>query len=382
MLQEAAVGLLFVVVAGVAFLLGRRTARTDPEPPDPSRRLWTKIDRLEKDRQRASDVIEGMAEGVLVLTETMTPVLANEAARRLLTLPGGELPPTIPSPEVTSTARRCISERTVIESDLTWSAAGLSLRVRAVPLEPEGAAIFLTDITEELQTQQLRRQFVANASHELKTPVASVQTLVEAIQRAVREDPETAERFAGQMAVEGRRMAALIDDLMDLSRVEDPAAMRLSEVDLSGVVRGEISSARDKARASGVTLDPRVSDGVCIRGDANQLRLLVKNLVENALTYTPPGGRVEVTLDSSDERAVLVVRDTGIGIPLQAQHRVFERFYRVDEDRARASGGTGLGLSIVKNVAESHAGTVRVHSELDEGSTFTVSLPLLSGSPS
>ena len=327
-------------------------------------------------------MIEGMAEGVLVLTETMTPVLANEAARRLLTLPGGELPPTIPSPEVTSTARRCISERTVIESDLTWSAAGLSLRVRAVPLEPEGAAIFLTDITEELQTQQLRRQFVANASHELKTPVASVQTLVEAIQRAVREDPETAERFAGQMAVEGRRMAALIDDLMDLSRVEDPAAMRLSEVDLSGVVRGEISSARDKARASGVTLDPRVSDGVCIRGDANQLRLLVKNLVENALTYTPPGGRVEVTLDSSDERAVLVVRDTGIGIPLQAQHRVFERFYRVDEDRARASGGTGLGLSIVKNVAESHAGTVRVHSELDEGSTFTVSLPLLSGSPS
>jgi len=379
MLQEAAIGLLILVIAAIAFVAGRRSAISEPEPPDPSRSLWGRIDRLERERQRASEVIEEMNEGVLVLSGSMTPILANSSARRLLTLPGGELPPTIPSQEVTSTARRCIAEQAVIESDLNWSAAGLSLRVRAVPLEPEGAVVFLHDITEELRTQQLRRQFVANASHELKTPVASLGTLVEAIQGAVRSDADTAERFAAQMTTEIQRMAALIDDLMDLSRVEDPAAMRLGEADLSGIVADEADRAGKRAADKDLRLDIDAEQGVIVRGDVGHLVLMVRNLVENAVTYTPEGGRVAVDLKTSGARALLTVRDTGIGIPLQAQGRVFERFYRVDEGRARVSGGTGLGLSIVKNVAESHAGTVGVASELDEGSTFTVSLPLFDG---
>ena len=379
MLQEAAIGLLILVIAVIAFVAGRRSAITEPEPPDPSRSLWGRIDRLERERRRASEVIEEMNEGVLVLSGSMTPILANASARRLLTLPGGELPPTIPSQEVTSTARRCIAEQAVIESDLNWSAAGLSLRVRAVPLDPEGAVVFLHDITEELRTQQLRRQFVANASHELKTPVASLGTLVEAIQGAVRSDADTAERFAAQMTTEIHRMAALIDDLMDLSRVEDPAAMRLGEADLSRIVADEGERAGKRAVEKDLRLDIDAERGVIVRGDVGHLELMVRNLVENALSYTPEGGRVAVDLKTSGDRALLTVSDTGIGIPLQAQGRVFERFYRVDEGRARVSGGTGLGLSIVKNVAESHAGTVGVASELDEGSTFTVSLPLFDG---
>ena len=377
MLQEVAIGLLVLLAAGFAFFLGRRTATTQPEPPDPSRSLWARVDRLEKERQRAAEVIEGMHEGVLVLSGSLTPILANGAARRLLTLPGGELPPTIPSQEVASTVRRCISEQAVIESDLNWSAAGLSLRVRAVPLEPDGAVVFLHDITEELRTQQLRRQFVANASHELKTPVASLRTLVDAIQGAVRSDTDRAERFATQMTTEIQRMAALIDDLMDLSRVEDPAAMRLGEADLDVIVAEQADAMRERATQKNVTLDADIEKGVRVRGDGQHLRLLVRNLVENALTYTPEGGRIAVSLRTNGSGVELEVNDTGIGIPLQAQGRVFERFYRVDEDRARLSGGTGLGLSIVKNVAESHGGTVRVESELDEGSTFTVTLPLL-----
>jgi signal transduction histidine kinase len=248
-----------------------------------------------------------------------------------------------------------------------------------VPLEPEGAVVFLHDITEELRTQQLRRQFVANASHELKTPVASLQTLVEAIQTSVTDDPETALRFSERMTTESGRLADLIDDLMDLSRVEDPAAMRLGEVDLSAIVDEEAKDAFGSATDAGVELEIDVAEGLRIRGDTQHLHLLVRNLLDNAVRYTPRGGNVSITLTTIDERAHLEVRDTGIGIPLQAQGRVFERFYRVDEDRARVSGGTGLGLSIVKNVAESHAGTVAVASELDEGSTFVVTLPLLDG---
>lgn len=378
MLQEVAIGLLVLFVGVVAFLLGRRSANTQPEPPDPSRSLWARIDRLEKERDRAAQVIEGMEEGVLVLSDSLTPVLANGAARRLLTLPGGELPPTIPSQEVASTARRSVSERAVIESDLNWSAAGLSLRVRAVPLDHEGVVVFLRDITEELRTQQLRRQFVANASHELKTPVASLRTLVEAVQGAVRSDHDSADRFASQMTSEIQRMTALIDDLMDLSRVEDPAAMRLGEAELDRIVAREVENLRARAGDKNVGLTADIQDGVKVRGDEGHLGLMLRNLLENALTYTPEGGSISVTLGTTGDRAVLSVRDTGIGIPLHAQGRVFERFYRVDEDRARVSGGTGLGLSIVKNVAESHAGTIQVVSELDEGSTFTVSLPLLS----
>ena len=377
MLQEVAVGLLVLFVGVVAFMIGRRGAAAQPEPPDPSRSLWARIDRLERERGRALEVIEGMDQGVLVLSGSLTPVLANGAARRLLTLPGGELPPTIPSQEVASTARRSIAERAVIGSDLNWSAAGLSLRVRAVPLDPDGVVVFLQDITEELRTQQLRRQFVANASHELKTPVASLRTLTEAIQNAVRSDAANAERFAAQMTQEIQRMAALIDDLMDLSRVEDPAAMRLGEADLGRTVIEEVDKIASRAKEKGIALVVDAGDRVRVRGDDGHLGLMVRNLLENALTYTSEEGTIAVALTTSQDRAVLSVSDSGVGIPLHAQARVFERFYRVDEDRARASGGTGLGLSIVKNVAESHGGTIQVTSELDEGSTFTISLPLL-----
>lgn len=377
MLQVTGIVLLIVLVGAGAFLLGQRAGRGEPESPDPSRSLWGRINRLEKEQRRADEVIEGMNEGVLVLNGSLTPVLANAAARRLLTLPGGELPPAVPSDEVSSTARRAISGHEVIESDLNWSAAGLSLRVRAVPLDPEGAVVFLHDITEELRTQQLRRQFVANASHELKTPVASLQTLVDAIRSSVRDDPEAADRFAAQMTTESHRMTALIDDLMDLSRVEDPAAMRLGEADLSVIVVEEAKSANALATDSDLDLDVDIAEGIRVLGDPQHLHLMVRNLLENSIRYTPEGGRVSIALGIGGGRARLEVSDSGIGIPLQAQGRVFERFYRVDQDRARVSGGTGLGLSIVKNVAESHGGTVGVTSELDEGSTFTVVLPLL-----
>lgn len=380
MLEIAGAILLAVVVGIVMFSLGRRAARSAPAAPDPSRSLFGKITRLEEEQRRAAEIIERMSEGVVVFGDTLTPVLANAAARRLLTLPGGQLPPRIPSDEVTSTARRSLSERAIIESELNWNAAGLSLRVRAIPLTDDyGVVMFLSDVTDELRTQQLRRQFVANASHELKTPVASLKTLVEAIQGSIGDDADATGRFSAQLSTETDRLAALIDDLMDLSRVEDPAAMKLAEVDLSEVVARAVKEQEGPADDARIAVEASITDHVRVRGDEQHLELMVGNLLSNALRYTLEGGHVRVILRAEDGRATLIVRDDGIGIPLQAQARVFERFFRVDEDRARASGGTGLGLSIVKNVAESHGGTVSLSSELDEGSTFTVTLPLAGG---
>lgn len=369
--------LLAVVVGIVMFMAGRRKTSSEPGAPDLPRGLFGKITRLEQEQQRAAEIIERMTEGVVVFSDTLTPTLANAAARRLLTLPGGQLPPTIPSDEVTSTARRALSERADIESELNWNAAGLSLRVRAIPLaEDRGVVMFLTDVTDELRTQQLRRQFVANASHELKTPVAGLKTLVEAIEGSMGSDADAVARFTSRLGTETDRLSALIDDLMDLSRVEDPAAMKLGEVDLSDVVGREAKEIAGAATNAGIGLDTSVDDGVRVRGDEGHLELMVRNLLTNAVRYTLEGGHIRVGLGTRDGRAVVTVQDDGVGIPLQAQARVFERFYRVDQDRARASGGTGLGLSIVKNVAESHGGTVSLSSELDEGSTFTVTLPL------
>ena len=379
MLEIAGAILLAVVVGIVMYSLGRRGVRSTAAP-DPSRSLFGKITRLEDEQRRAAEIIEGMSEGVVVFGDTLTPVLANAAARRLLTLPGGQLPPRIPSDEVTSTARRSLSERAIIESELNWNAAGLSLRVRAIPLaDDRGVVMFLSDVTDELRTQQLRRQFVANASHELKTPVASLKTLVEAIQGSIGDDADAIVRFSAQLSTETDRLAALIDDLMDLSRVEDPAAMKLAEVDLSEVVARAVKEQEGPADDARIAMEASITDHVRVRGDEQHLELMVGNLLSNALRYTLEGGHVRLTLRAEDGRATLIVRDNGIGIPLQAQSRVFERFFRVDEDRARASGGTGLGLSIVKNVAESHGGTVSLTSELDEGSTFTVTLPLAGG---
>lgn len=379
MVETAGLVLLVLAAAAVGFALGRSRRDQRGQTPDPSRSLFGKITRLEEDQRRATKIIDGMAEGVVVLNTSLTPVIANRAARRLLTLPGGQLPPQIPSDEVTSTARRAVTEQQVIESDITWSAAGLKLRVRAVPIDdPDGVVIFLHDVTEERRTQQLRRQFVAHASHELKTPVASVSTLVDAIQEALEGDPESARRFSERLIVETQRLGALIDDLMDLSRVEDPAAMRVREVDLSEIARLEVKGIADPAATKGTDVTTAIQDGIHVLGDDQHLGLMIRNLVTNAVRYTPGGGHIRVSLTAEGGAARLEVSDDGIGIPLAAQARVFERFYRIDQDRSRASGGTGLGLSIVKNVAESHGGTVSVTSELDEGSTFVVTLPLAS----
>jgi signal transduction histidine kinase len=303
--------------------------------------------------------------------------MANPVARSLLQMPGPTLPARLRSDELVSIARRALADQEAVDTELTLWPARMHVRVRAVPLHEEEVVVFIQDVTEEQQTQQIRRQFVVNASHELKTPVAGMQALAEAIAQAIDDDPGTARDFAVRLVGESERLGRLIQDLLDLSRLEDPAHFSTDQVDLAEIVQTEAVQLKDVAGTARVALSVDALPGVIIRGDGQQLGLMVRNLIDNAIRYTSEGGRVLVRVEGDDSDATLEVEDTGAGIPLQAQARVFERFFRVDQDRARNSGGTGLGLSIVKHVAELHGGHVAVQSELGEGSTFRVRLPVV-----
>ena len=328
-------------------------------------------------------ILERMSEGLVVLSDLLRPVAANRAARELLGFPEGPLPPRLPSDEVRTVARLALDRSETVEEIVSiWFPARLTLRVRAEPLDSIGGVIVvIEDVTEELKTQRMRREFVAHASHELKSPVASMQTLAEALRHAVREDLPAAERFADRIESESARLGRLIGDLLDLSRLEDPETVPRETVDLSAGARRAMEDTHAEVVAKGITLHTEISDGVYVRGDESQMAVLVRNLVENAIRYTPEGGRVSVDVYQDGDSAIVRVSDNGIGIPLEAQARVFERFYRVDRARSRDRGGTGLGLAIVKHVAELHGGTVQLESELGRGSIFTASVPAVPPPP-
>jgi two-component system phosphate regulon sensor histidine kinase PhoR len=259
-----------------------------------------------------------------------------------------------------------------------------TLALRAFPLADRGPTgrivVTLTDITQRRRLEVLRRDFVANASHELKTPVAAVRVLAETLLTALPDDPDAGRRFAERIGREAERLDALVRDLLDLSRVER-GTLDVEPVDLVGLAKEVVGGYADRAEERRIKLRSELQPNVAMRGDRAQLGLLLSNLVDNAVRYTPARGTVCVRLDAGESRAVLQVTDTGEGIPESELPRVFERFYRVDKARARQTGGTGLGLAIVRHVAESHGGAVKVDSELGRGTTFTVTLPL-AGPPS
>jgi signal transduction histidine kinase len=229
-------------------------------------------------------------------------------------------------------------------------------------------------VTEAKRLDAVRRDFVANASHELKTPVASIQAAAETIYSAASDDPAVIPRFAAQLEREAARLSRIVSDLLDLSRLEAGSDLR-EIVALDAIVRDEIERFEERAAEGGVQLSMTARSTPKVHGTARDLALLVRNLVDNAIRYTRPGGRISVELTEDDGDAVLAVSDTGVGIPQRDLPRVFERFYRVDRARSRETGGTGLGLSIVRHVVENHAGRVSVESELGRGTRFEVRLP-------
>ncbi|WP_082556480.1 cell wall metabolism sensor histidine kinase WalK [Modestobacter sp. Leaf380] len=243
-------------------------------------------------------------------------------------------------------------------------------------LEPGPVALVLQDVTEARRVEAVRRDFVANVGHELKTPVGALALLAEATQGAA-DDPETVQRFAARMTHEADRLARLVRELIDLSRLQGAEPLPdLAPVEVTTVVAEAVDRTRLAAAAKGIELAVGEQPGLVVRGVESQLATAVTNMLANAVAYSPEKAKIAVGTRARSGFAEIAVTDSGIGIPRADRARVFERFYRVDQSRASATGGTGLGLAIVKHVATNHGGSVTVWSEEGLGSTFTLRVPL------
>ena len=315
-----------------------------------------------------------------VVVGSQDQVLQATVAARTLGLVRGS---RIAEPRLLDLVRTVRRERDVVETELqvaTRAGAPVSyLSVRVAPLDEDLILVLADDQTGARRTEQIRRDFVANVSHELKTPIGAISLLAEAVEEAA-DDPVAVRRFASRMGVESARLTDLVAQIIDLSRLQGDNPLADPEVvDVDAVLSEAVDRRRVDAEQHQVTLTIAGTSGSQVLGSARQLGVAVGNLVENAVVYSDPGARVVVTaaLERTGEDDVVEIRvsDNGIGIPSGELERIFERFYRVDYARSRANGGTGLGLSIVKHIAAIHGGDVAVWSQVGRGSTFTIKLP-------
>jgi len=350
-------------------------------------RFAQRMAELRGNADRLSNVLSNMAEGVLALDTKLRIVLANEASRRLLDfatedIEGRPLWEVMRNRSVEETiaeamhsGRPCMKE---FES-LTGTRRVLTMRASRLPGEPTpGVMMVLHDVTELRRLENLRREFVANVSHELKTPLASIKAYAETLRMGAINDPDNNVEFVRQIEEQSDRLHELILDLLQLARVESgQEAFEITSVLIELVVAGCLKSYAKTAAAKQITLATEgIARPVWVQADEEGLRTILSNLIDNALKYTPAGGRVTVRWNADATEGWFEVQDTGIGIGKTHHARVFERFYRVDKARSRELGGTGLGLSIVKHLTQAFGGNVSLDSQPRSGSTFRVTLPL------
>jgi two-component system, OmpR family, sensor histidine kinase SenX3 len=257
--------------------------------------------------------------------------------------------------------------------------ASTYLTARVAPLDESLMLILADDQTAAQRIEQTRRDFVANISHELKTPIGAISLLAEAVEDAA-DDPAAVRKFASRMGIESARLTDLVVQIIELSRVQaDDPLVHPEVVDIDEVLTDAVERRRMDAERKRITLTVAGTAGTRVLGSARQIGVAVGNLVENAMVYSDPGARVVVAAHvqarSDDDYVEITVSDNGIGIPAAELDRIFERFYRVDYARSRSNGGTGLGLAIVKHIAAIHGGDVSVWSQVGQGSTFTIKIP-------
>ena len=327
-------------------------------------------------RHHLGEILQPMRASVVVVTEADYVLAASDFAKELGMARGSSLGPSAVVDLLTD-ARR---QRRTLETEMRVSGSRgepIHLAVRAVPLSNGAAVIIGEDRSEDLRFSETRRDFVANISHELKTPIGAIGLLAEAADSAA-EDPDAVHMFLAKLTKETGRLNELVSQIIALSRLQsDDPMMTATEVVISQVVDSAVSRCRQLALAGDIAVSVQTQPGLIVVGDPEELETAVTNLVQNAIAYSEPGARVAVTSGvDSDGMVAVRVSDNGIGISQEDQKRIFERFFRVDADRSRASGGTGLGLSIVKHVAVAHGGEVTVWSRAGQGSTFTLRLPI------
>ena len=343
-----------------------------------NRKIEEQMSQLRRQREELETITNNMEEGFIVVDKNETVLSHNKSALRLLGAPRGS---RADGSEVL-TLNRSEAFRTSVEDALNGKSTqrvmtgnGRFCQVLAAPAMSEniveGAIIVLMDVTEKEQREQLRREFAANVSHELKTPLTSISGIAEIMKDGMVKPGDVA-HFSGKIYDEAQRLIALVGDIIRLSRLDDgDAGMEKSDVDMLAAARSSCESLARAAGARSIAMTVGGSGGY-VYGVRPVLEEMVFNLCDNAVKYNVEGGKVDVSVDTSGGHTVLRVSDTGIGIPKEAQERVFERFYRVDKSHSRAIGGTGLGLSIVKHGAELHGAEVTLESAPGKGTSVTV----------
>lgn len=333
---------------------------------------------LRRERAESAALVEAMVEGVLAAGPEGRIVTANAAARRLLGYGLGEPLPAVGQLFRAKVARQVVDAvvagQAVLEREIELD--GYSVLLSGRPLPQGGALLVLHDVTELRRLEIVRRDFVANVSHELKTPLTSISGYAETLVNEPAE-PETSQRFLSVILANARRMQRLVDDLLDLSRIESgrwqPAP---EEVDAAQIARESWALLAGRAAQALVGFETLIAPGAeRVYADPDALRQILSNLFDNALRYTPAGGRIAMLAARDDGGVMLRVRDTGSGITREHLSRIFERFYRADPGRSREEGGTGLGLSIVKHLVEAHEGRVHAESEVGRGTEIACWFP-------
>ncbi len=347
-----------------------------------NREIRSQMEEIRKQQQEFSMITENMSEGLFVVDRNYQILSYNRSAVRIF----GMAPESVP--ENLLAVNRSEGFRSVVDSALKGRHAqenleldGRVYQIIASPvcqqedaLDLVGAVILTLDVTEKEAQEQYRREFTANVSHELKTPLTSISGIAEIIRNGIVR-PEDIPHFAGKIYDESQRLITLIGDIIKLSRLdENQVPMERESVDLLETARDVVQQLASVARKNGVTLVTNGNHGV-VNGVRQVLGEMVYNLCENAVKYNRPGGRVWVDVRQAADHVELCVKDTGIGIPAAEQGRIFERFYRVDKSHSKAVGGTGLGLSIVKHGAALHHAAIHVDSEPGEGTAITLTFP-------
>jgi len=369
----ASASALIALVVGLAAGLALRWSERDrarPESPEPLV------------PSGVAAVLQVLRSSAVLLDPSDAVVKASPAAHAMGLVRGQRLVPE----ELTGIARQVRRDGEIrqVELELQRGPLGqdtLAVSVRVAPLGAHLVLVLVEDRTEARRVDAVRRDFVANVSHELKTPVGALSLLAEAVLSAS-DDPDAVRRFAGRMQKEAHRLTNLVQDLIDLSRVQgdDPLAKAVA-VDLAEVVAAARERVAEVAEARQIELVATGAEDVRVLGDLGQLTTAIGNLVENAVNYSPDRTKVVLSVRIEGDLAEVSVTDQGVGIPDQDLNRIFERFYRVDPARSRVTGGTGLGLAIVKHIAATHGGDVSVWSVEGAGSTFTLRLPVAQGAP-
>jgi two-component system phosphate regulon sensor histidine kinase PhoR len=353
-----------------------------------SERLAMQFAQLEEDRQQMRTILSGMVEGVIALDGEQRILFVNERAAQVLGLPvrpsGRRLWEVVRHRALQEVVDKALASAEPCQGDLNWDGpAPRSLTVHAARLPgapARGAVLVLHDTTELKRLERVRQEFVANVSHELKTPLSVIKACVETLLDGAVEDPQHRGPFLEQIAGQADRLHALILDLLSLARIEaGTQVFDLQAVPVAPLVARCLERHRARANAQDHCLEavpPQGNGALAVWADEEAVREILDNLVDNALKYTPAGGRVWIRWGPGDGYADIEVGDTGIGIPEADLPRIFERFYRVDKARAREKGGTGLGLSIVKHLVQAMQGSVEAASRVGEGTRFRIRLPL------